>query len=421
MSRRAVVAISVAAIAAGGISGSALVMQGTANISLSASSGRGHHMHSAGMMGGQPSAMASGQTMPTAMPAQKNGMGTTLAGPLFSTLDNQADPTFNQLLGINNRGLIAGYFGSGGQGHPNNGYLLTTSHGQSFYRNENVPGSVQTQVTGLNDRGVTVGFWSSMNTANMMNNNFGFYAIGGHFHSVSFPTRHNANPMVNQLLGVNNFGVAVGFFTNGAGRNRGYTFNIYTHRFRQVLVPGAPRHGKGPSLTAAAINNRGDIAGFYTVPGGMGGMGGMTDAFLNKANGAFIKLAYPGASMTQAFGVNDRDEVVGAYTMGSGDAAKTFGFIWTPGAGFMSVSAPQGQGATTVNGVNDAGALVGFYTDPAGNTHGLLIARRHHRMAIQMQSPMPTTSPATMMTSPPPAMAPTAAPAPTGANGGNHW
>jgi hypothetical protein len=226
--------------------------------------------------------------------------------------------------------------------------------------------------------------------------------------------------MVNQLLGINDFGVAAGFFTNGAGRNRGYTYNIYTHRFRQVLVPGAPRHGHGPSLTAAAINNRGDIAGFYVVPGGMGSMGGTTDAFLKKANGAFIKLAYPGASMTQAFGVNDRDEVVGAYAIGSGNAAKTFGFTWTPSAGFMSVSAPQGQGTTTLNGVNDAGSLVGFYTDSAGNTHGLLIARKHHHMAMQMQS-MPTTSPTTTMTSPPSAMAPTAAPASTGANGGQHW
>ena len=31
----------------------------------------------------------------------------------YTTLDNLTDPTFNQLLGINNGGLIAGYFGSG--------------------------------------------------------------------------------------------------------------------------------------------------------------------------------------------------------------------------------------------------------------------------------------------------------------------
>src|ERR1035438_2950220 len=88
----------------------------------------------------------------------------------FRTVDNAADLTFNQLLGINNEGVIAGYFGSGAQGHPNMGYQLTPAG----YRSENVPGSVQTQVTGLNDNGVTVGFWSSMNNANMVNDNHGF-------------------------------------------------------------------------------------------------------------------------------------------------------------------------------------------------------------------------------------------------------
>src|SRR5579859_3963418 len=103
----------------------------------------------------------------------------------FQTLNNRADVTFNQLLGINNDGVIAGYFGSGAQGHPNKGYELWAP---GTYRGENYPHSVQTQVTGLNNRGVSVGFWSTMNTANMTNNNFGFYSSGGKFHNVVFPT-----------------------------------------------------------------------------------------------------------------------------------------------------------------------------------------------------------------------------------------
>lgn len=82
----------------------------------------------------------------------------------FSTLNNNIDVTFNQLLGINNAGQIAGYFGSGAAGHPNKGYLLSPPDGQGNYLAENFPGSVQTQVTGLNDRGDTVGFWSGQTT-----------------------------------------------------------------------------------------------------------------------------------------------------------------------------------------------------------------------------------------------------------------
>ena len=50
--------------------------------------------------------------------------------PTFKTLNDQLDPTFNQLLGINNNGKIAGYFGSGAPGHPNKGYTLDAPYGQ---------------------------------------------------------------------------------------------------------------------------------------------------------------------------------------------------------------------------------------------------------------------------------------------------
>ncbi|MEY9964136.1 hypothetical protein ABIA33_002178 [Streptacidiphilus sp. MAP12-16] len=278
-------------------------------------------------------------------------------GYAFSTLNDPADTTFNQLLGINARGVIAGYFGSGAQGHPNQGYQLQRD-GRTF-RGENVTGSVQTQVTGLNDHGVTVGFWSAMNNANQTNDNTGFYAVGGRFHNVAFPTADNAAPPVNQLLGVNNDGTAVGFYTDAAGNNHGYTYDIEDHSFHQVAVTGAT------SVTAAAINNHADIAGFFT------GAGGTVDGYLLR-HGRLTTLAFPGASMTQALGVNDSDEVVGVYQVGSGNAAKTHGFTWTSGHGFGTVDDPNGVGATTVNGVNDAGALVGFYTDAAGNTDGML-------------------------------------------------
>ena len=274
----------------------------------------------------------------------------------FRTLDDHADLTFNQLLGINDDGLIAGYFGSGAQGHPNMGYLL----GSGGYRAENFPGSVQTQVTGLNNQGVTVGFWSSMNTASMTNDNSGFVDVDGQFRSVSYPTGNNASPPVNQLLGVNDNDIAAGFYTGNKGNNHGYTYDIRDQRFSQVLDPADP----AASLTAAAINDQGDVAGFYTGPGGK------TDAFYRTAAGRFTTLAYPGASATNAFGINGSDEVVGAYTDGSGNSATTHGFTWTPQSGFSRVDDPQGPGATTINGVNDHGDLVGFYTDAKGNTDG---------------------------------------------------
>jgi hypothetical protein len=302
---------------------------------------------------------------PTPSPTMTTGNG---RGYRFQTLDNANDVTFNQLLGINNEGAIAGYFGSGAQDHPNKGYLLLPPYSQGSYQNENFPGSVQTQVTGLNDLGVTVGFWSSMNNASQVNDNFAFYRLrNGTFGNANFPTGDAASPPVDQLLGVNDSDVAVGFWTDGQGNNHGYTYNIRSHRFTVVSDPNAPSAG----LTAAAINNFGQIAGFYANPAT-----GNTDGFL-QAGGRFIDLAVPGAASTMALGVNDLDEVVGVYTVGSGSNSAMHGFTWTPRGGFTSIDDPHGMGTTTINGVNDRGDLVGFYVDSVGNTDGFLVAPQH--------------------------------------------
>ncbi len=278
-------------------------------------------------MTGTAGAATAARTAPTAADTPAS------AGYQFVTLGSQHDRTFNQLLGINNRGVIAGYFGSGAQHHPNKGYQLLPPYAQGDVAGENFPHSAQTQVTGLNDRGVTVGFFSRQNTASMANDNFGWWAAGGHFHEVNFPTGTPARPPVDQLLGVNDHDVAAGFFTNSAGLNRGYTYNIGTGKFSRVLVPGV--RGLGPSLTAAAINNHGDVAGFFTVNSST------VDGFLKLANGRFFKFSVPGASMTQAFGVNDSDWVAGTYTVGS----STYGFIWRPGKGFiLHISDPTAWG-----------------------------------------------------------------------------
>ena len=298
----------------------------------------------------------------------------------FATLDNANDLTFNQLLGINNNGVIAGYFGSGAQGHPNKGYQLFPPFAQGNYVNENFPGSVQTQVTGINDHGDTVGFWSSMNNANMVNDNHGFYKLRGHHsHTADFPTGSPATPPVDQLLGINNSDVAVGFYTDANGINHGYKYNIKANHYSTVTDPNAPT----ASLTATAINNNRDIAGFYTNPAT-----GNTDGFL-KYRGQFTDLAYPGAAATMALGVNDRDEVVGVATVGSGNSAMMHGFTWTP-RGFVTVDDPNGIGTTTINGVNDEGDLVGFYVDGTGNTDGFAAAPVTHKVRLRVNlSPMP--------------------------------
>ncbi len=285
----------------------------------------------------------------------------------FRTLDNPADPTFNLLLGINNGGVIAGAYGSGAAGHPSRGYLLLPG-GQGDYVNVNFPAAVQTQVTSLNNRGILVGFWSRQNNASRFNAESGFYAVGAsQFHTADFPAGFTTKPPVDQLLGVNDAGIAVGAWINAQDRSRGYEFNINTHQFTRVMVPGAPQGREAPSVVASGINDRGDICGFY-VPT----LGGDTIGFLKLANGTFTRIAFPAATMTKPFAVNDSGLVVGAYTINTGGKIAMHGFTWTASRGFTTIDDPLGIGATAVAGVNDAGDLVGFYTDAKGNTNGML-------------------------------------------------
>jgi hypothetical protein len=269
----------------------------------------------------------------------------------FQTLNDAADPTFNQLLGINNSGEICGYFGSGAAGHPNKGYTLVPPYGQMNYTNENFPGSVQTQVVGINNLGYTDGFWIGPK-----GKNFGFIDWNNVFTSYKDP--HTGKGTVNQLLGLNDMGIAVGFYTDGAGINHGYELNHATGKFAAIVPPG------GSNVTAAGINNSGDVTGFMTA-------GSTVVGFLLKGN-TFSTFSFPNSTSTMATGINIHDEIVGAYVDSKG---KMHGFLLsTPvkHAVWQSIDDPNGVGTTFVNGLNDNEDLVGFYVDGAGNTDGFL-------------------------------------------------
>jgi probable HAF family extracellular repeat protein len=293
--------------------------------------------------------------VPAAAHAATTHAATTHAGATssysFRTIDDQNDPTFNQLLGINSSNVIAGYFGSGSKGHPNKGY--TTSPPYTSFNNENFPNSVQTQVTAINNKGDTAGFW-----VNSKGSNFGFIEWNGVFTSYRDPHTPSVKGQVNQLLGINDSGIAVGFYVDSQGNSHAYTLNQKSGKFTALKV-------SGQSVTATGINDNGQIVGFSTK-------GNATTSFL-LSGGKTSFLQFPGGSDTQAFGINKSDQIVGSYLDGSGTM---HGFVVSKPMGpktvWKSIDDPQGIGSTVVNGINNAGDLVGFYTDGAGNTDGFL-------------------------------------------------
>jgi hypothetical protein len=263
--------------------------------------------------------VAAGRTASPAAPAAQQihpaASGDPAPGYSLSTLDDASDLTFNQLLGINNLGHIAGYFGSGAAGQPNQAYIVRRPYSQAKYQSLSFPGSAQTQLTGLNDKGVQVGFWSTQNNASGVDNNFGCYLMDGRFRSVTFPAADNTDPPVNQLLGVNDHDIAVGFYTDDRGFDHGYRYDIAIRRFTTVAVTGAS------SAVAAAINNFGSVAGFFT------NSAGATEGFVLRSSGQMSVLDFPRATMTRALGVNNSGDLVGFYVTRAGN---TDGLLATP-------------------------------------------------------------------------------------------
>lgn len=291
-----------------------------------------------------------------------------LANPLhagsynYQTYNNPGDTAFNQLLGINNSGTIAGYFGDGAV-VPNNGYTFVPP---SSYTAENFPMSAQTQVVGINNTGTpaqTVGFY-----VDGAGNNIGFSNQGGVFKSIMDPSTPTTGTTFNQLLGVNNNGVAAGVYNDAGGFGHGYLVNLAgaTPVFTAVNLPAS---FNAVSVTAAGVDNAGAVVGFFTD--GVGAVHGFIDN-----GGTFTQVDFPGGTNTMATGLNNNDQVVGSYVDGAGE---TQGFVydWATNS-YKTISDPNASATpafmvtgTTVNGINDLGQLVGFYSDGT-NVNGFL-------------------------------------------------
>jgi hypothetical protein len=279
----------------------------------------------------------------------------------FTTIDDPTDKTFNQLLGINDDGVISGYYGLGSKGHPNKGYTIAPPY--NTFVSDNLPTSTQTQATGIIDGGTTSGFWSPTNVGNGGDANFGFIRMVNNgvtlYLSVSDPLA-TSSPAVNQVLGVNTSGNAVGFYNDKNNMPHGFVYSVKTGNFTALNIPNAV------SDAVTGINSNNVVSGFFTDT--KGHTKGFVESLINGKN---VHYLVPGSTFTQFLGVNSGGFAVGFY-MGSDNFPH--GVLYNSNNGALTiVNDPQGAQGTTLNGINDKGQVVGFYTDAKGNTHGMLV------------------------------------------------
>ncbi len=129
-----------------------------------------------------------------------------------------------------------------------------------------------------------------------------------------------------------------------------------------------------PQTLAFGINNRGQIVGQYTMENGE------SHAFL-KDGDAYTEIAFPGAANTAAFGINDSGEIVGLYGDAGpgpfGFAVGSQGFILSKGV-FTTLAYPGAESSFPL-AINDTGEIVGVYVDAQGGFHGYLATAIHGR------------------------------------------
>jgi hypothetical protein len=270
----------------------------------------------------------------------------------YVTLDDGADPTFNEILGINNEGHVVGYYGSGSVSDPSHGYVVYPPYQQANFRGIAFPKASNTIATGLNNQKLVVGYYTEKGkTAS-------FVYASGIWTSYQDP-RARGNGTTTEFASVNDSDVAVGNYTTPSGQGA-FQLNVGGEDYDGIN----PTQGTGAVVTG--INGKGDVVGYVKDSG--------RDVGFIRKNGTYTYLIYPHAKSTRFLNVTAFDTICGSYVDKTG---ATHGFIlisplWKPGTTWQSIDDPNGIGSTVATSVNIHDDVVGYYTDSYGNVNGFL-------------------------------------------------
>jgi PEP-CTERM motif len=178
--------------------------------------------------------------------------------------------------GINVKGNIVGQFTSG-----NNtpGFILTSATGTTFTTINQPTGTTADVINaqGINNHGLVVGFYLGNDgqvhgfTANAPTTPGGSITAT----AVTDPTippnpgEPGATFVFSQILGVNDNGLAVGYFGDSTTSQHGYLYHTLTNSYTFLDDPAAMFHNGVEVTQITGINNSGEITGFYSDANGV--------------------------------------------------------------------------------------------------------------------------------------------------------
>jgi hypothetical protein len=176
--------------------------------------------------------------------------------------------------GINELGNIVGQFETG-NGTP--GFFLTNAAAQNFTQINAPRGPNVVNAQGINDNGLVVGFYAGTDG---QVHGFDVKIPSGNppvltGTAISDPTIPNvagepgATFVFSQILGINDNGLAAGYYGDSTTSQHGYFYNTLTGTYTFLDDP-AESFNNGVEVTQiTGINNMGEISGFYSDANGV--------------------------------------------------------------------------------------------------------------------------------------------------------
>jgi probable HAF family extracellular repeat protein len=211
---------------------------------------------------------------------------------------------------------------------------LSAVPAQAGLKELNAPNAFETDANDINTDNIIVGF---------------FIDNSGHTHGFVYTHKYTVvdvpSATATFLYGVNNHSTAVGWYTDSSDVTHGLVINAQ----KQLTTIDPP----GSTFTNAwSINDNGEIVGAYTDSSGVYhgfSLVGSTYTTIDAPNGAIL---------TEATGINIKGDIVGIFDDASG---VEHGFSLVDGT-FTQIDDPDAGGAVTATDrVNQSGEIVGLW------------------------------------------------------------
>ncbi|APW60609.1 PEP-CTERM sorting domain-containing protein [Paludisphaera borealis] len=222
-------------------------------------------------IGGSTTAMALGiNSAGTVVGSDGNGNAFYLSGSTLTTFIPNGGTTATAF-GINDNGTIVGQYIKG----DSPGFITTSAIANITVNAPSGPNVVNAQ--GINSQGLVVGFYLGVDGqvhgfSAKESNAIGDTLTGTAIADPTIPAvpgEPGATFVFSQILGINDHGIAVGYYGDSTTSQHGFLYNTNTGKYTFLDNPDAAFSSGVVVTQITGINNSGEITGFYSGANGV--------------------------------------------------------------------------------------------------------------------------------------------------------